>query len=336
LTVVVGCSTKPLVPDPPDPRPLIDSNRIRETLLEGRTYEVVTSGGFDARVEDKDWSVNTVVNLGYVFEATLNRHIEQNDGRQIVERREFGRITTTKILSEAEVSIELGTPGMLLLGALDYLQPGAGTALITLKPVAEEVLSTVTTASLNSEESKLFAEVDGLTGKSVRITFVNGKGVTSVVPIGCQLSNDEQAFIESTAVLSDCYILPDLEIAVGSSWSVDGTQFTGFMDPSMRAIPHGEIVVERNADNHEGEKVYANLRIKNGSLKLDTTDEKTQRVGTFEPQGKLTYDISEGHVRTAQLEGRIFFEQVSKDHILFEARFRMKPTLRANYKCVLK
>lgn len=60
------------------------------------------------------------------------------------------------------------------------------------------------------------------------------------------------------------------------------------------------------------------------------------RVGSFDPRGTLRFNITEGYIESAELNGELAVETVSKDHILFEARFRTRPRMQVIYSCQLQ
>jgi hypothetical protein len=73
----------------------------------------------------KDWGITQVTNLAYVAEMQVTRKIESNDGYRIVALRTFKASCATKFRFDVEgVMIDLGMRGELVLGAIDYLQPG--------------------------------------------------------------------------------------------------------------------------------------------------------------------------------------------------------------------
>jgi hypothetical protein len=180
--------------------------------------------------------------------------------------------------------------------------------------------------------TKAFAHVDSLSGKKVRITYSDGVGVEVIEPVGCTLTQDELDFIDGTAVLSDCYVW-DLKTAVGERWTVDGSQLSGLVDPSLRGSTSGDISFIRDPDGDEGGKPYARLRIEGGALLINTSDASTRRIGSFEPEGTLHFSFTDKIVERAKLVGRFSIEEVSTDHILFETSFRSKPTLTVEYSC---
>lgn len=332
---IVGPEPKPN--PPPKPEPIGDPDRIRETAQAGKTYRSVVKAGFSARVEDKDWGVRQVTNLAFASELVVNRTIESNDGRKIVELRHFEQARTAKLLCEVEeLTIDLGLPGVLILGVLDAYAPGSAETVLLAQPLAEALLASGSQALADDQASKAFAHVDSLEGKKVRITFVDGVGVESIQPVGCSLSEDERDFVFNTSVLSDYWIMPDLTIPVGGRWSVDGSHFIGFFDPSWRGTPTGTVTIVRDPDSAADEGRRAALRVERGVISLQASDKARRRVGSFEPRGHMRYSLNDGFVEIANMEGYLKIEEVSKDHLLFEAVFRTQPKLEIVYSCELR
>lgn len=320
---------------PAKTKPIGDPERIKEVLQTGKSYRSVLKFGLDARVEDKDWGVKQVTNIAYCAEMQVTRRIESNDGHRIVELRTFDRCRNSKLLFDVEgVSIELGSPGILILGALDYLQPGAAEAAVVAKPLAEGLLKGAAQRVVDSQATKAVAFVDSLSGKTVRLMYVDkSASVESVVPVGCELDATERAFVSETAVLADCYILPDVKSKPGASWTVDGSQFGGLFDPTMRGSPTGEIAIKRADDEIDGDKQIAKLQIERGRIELQRVDSTARRIGTFVPRGWLRYNVTDGFVQSAEMTGDMKIESVSQNHILFAASFRTEPRLQIQYSC---
>lgn len=322
------------LPNPPKPpqKPVADPDRIKQALQAGKTYQSLLKVGLTSRVEDKDWGTRAIITIVYAGEMELKRKIESNDGQRIVEVRTFEVARNTKLLTETEsVSIELGVPGMLMLGAIEINWPGTTAAVMAIKPLAESVIGVGVNAVIADQAAKAKAHVESLQGKTVRIVYVDGVGVDSVTPINCDLDDSERDFVFTTAVLSDCYILPEIKNKPGSKWKVDGTQFAGFIDPSWRGIPEGDIWIVREANESKGGKDYALLRIEDGFVRLNASDDRRRRMGTFTPLGQMRFCLTDRQVETAELECRVTKEEISKDHILFESRFKETPTMKVSY-----
>lgn len=325
------------LPSPPKaPRPIDDPDRIKETLRAGETYAVVLKAGLNARAVDKAWWRKEVINLSYVGEMQVDRSIEQNDGKRVVELRHFATARNVKLLCDVEeAAIDLGAPGVLLLGALTYLKPEAGIAVTAAKPIADAILRRGAQEAARSEATRAVAHVETLAGKTVRITYVDGVGVEAIEPVGCTLSRDELDFVFDTAVLSDCHIW-DMKKAPGQRWEVDGAQLSGLIDPSLRGSTEGEIGFIRDADGREDGRSLAILRIEAGSLAINASDAATRRIGSFTPRGTLRYSLADKIVERAELVGRFDVEEISTDHILFETSFKTSPELRIEYTCTIR
>lgn len=322
---------------PKSPEPINKPARIRETLHDGKTYRVVVKAGFDAKVEDKDYAINKVITLVYAFDMALTRKIESNNGSRVVELRHIETCRSLKFLCNVDnVAIELGPHGTLLLGALEFAQPGTNKVVAVAKPIVEAMLKSGAQVMAKDQAAKAVGHIESLSGKKVRITYVDGVGVESVEPVGCTLDDSERDFLLRTAVLSDCYLLPNVKSTPGQSWEVDDSQFSGFLDPSVRAIPDGRITIRRGDDQQLDGKQVATLAVAKGVLKLNTSDKVANRVGTFMPRGKLLFNITDGYISAADLAGDLVLETVSKNHLLFEAKFKTKPRLQVSYSCQME
>jgi hypothetical protein len=154
-----------------------------QSLQKGKTYRSVVKTGFDARVEDKARGVKQVVTMAYAAEFVMDRIIEQNDGQTVVGRRHYDTARNVKLLCDVEdVSIDLGTPGVVLLGALEYLRPGTTAVVAIIQPIAEAILATGQRQAVRGEAARAVAHVDSLACKTVRITYTDAE---SVEPVGC-------------------------------------------------------------------------------------------------------------------------------------------------------
>lgn len=122
--------TRKEVPNPPPPPPMIGKpDRIRDVLLQGRTYEVTVRFLLQGPVRDKDWGLERIVNLNYLAEVQFTRRIDHNDGRRIEEFRRIKYSRMLKAESTAEFRIVWSEPGMVLLRVLDLGVTGGEVSL---------------------------------------------------------------------------------------------------------------------------------------------------------------------------------------------------------------
>ena len=244
----------PLPARPKKPEPIGNPERIQEVLQKGRIYEVLAKGGLAARVEDKDWGVHELTNLAFRYELPATRAIEENDGKTIVEVRQFGKIDAAKLLTVESVTIDLGPPGALGLGLLTGIDPETGAAILSIKQVIEGILGQAAQAVADSQ-AKVVWQLDSLSGKKVRITFADGVGVQSIQPIGCSLTTEERDYVFGQALLSDAYTMR-LDKKPGETWTIDGSQLVSLLDPTMRGVTKGVCKrVSRSRFGREREEV---------------------------------------------------------------------------------
>jgi hypothetical protein len=326
------------VPAEDRPKKINNPNRIKSTLQKGKTYHVVLKGGFDGQVVDKAWALKETVTLAYKAEMGLDRTIEENDGEQIIELRHFVSIRNIKVLAKLEsVKIDLGLRGILVLGAIESVVPGTTQTLAMTQPLLEAVIGPFAQRAATDRMTKAVGHVDSLSGKKVRITYRDGMGVESIQPDGCTLTASERDFVMRTAVLSDCYLMPDLKIGPGEPWSVEGSELANFLDPTLRGFPSGHVeIVREDADVQKDGEQFAVLKIRRGVLTLNSSDSSHTRIGEFSPRGRLKYNLTEGFVKDADLAGRFDIEEVSTDHILFESRFETHPIMELQYSCKMQ
>ena len=317
------------------PQPVGDPSRVRDVLQEGKTYDSTLKTGLDAKVVDKDWGVRRTVSLVYVAEMRVRRTVERNDGKTVVLLCHILESRTTKLLTDAEVSFDLGEPGFLVLGVLDlWLTGGAGTAVaVEVGAVSEKLLTAASKTAWRGATAKAAAAADSLEGKRFRVTYRDGEGVVNLEPVECGLTDDERSYLEGLAVLSDCYLLPDLKSKPGQYWDVEARALADFLPPTWRGRPSGVVTIERQRDFRKGDKDYAELEITAGTFRVDASDGSRRRLGELTPRGRLDYNITDGYVDHAEFSVKASIEEVSTDHLLFEARFQGMPRLEIQYTC---
>jgi hypothetical protein len=313
---------------PPPPKPVANPDRVRQNLQPGKTYVTHSKGTLNVRATDKDWGFEGVVTINYAFEAHIDRQIESNDGSTIVELRHFRNLRSVKIACKLEdIRIDLGPVGSLLIPEIQgtSLKPViAGLRWVGVQP--EKLVGL-------EDGSKVFHKVDQLSGKKVRLTFVDGKGVTRLEPIEGKLTAAERDFHFASSLLSDSLIIPDVDIKINSLWSVDGENFANLVDPSLLAHTSGSITLKRDPDHIIQNKTCRHLTVVSGQILFEDSDPKMGQIGYFEPKGSLYFSPADQVIIQANMKGKAKLEKFSKDHLLFETRMRRLPEMELLYKC---
>jgi len=323
-------------PEAPPPPPTVGrADRIREVLQEGKTYEVITTAELTGPVRDKDWGLEKTVHLAYRAETQIRRTIEKNDGRRIVELRHIVDARMVKATSRVEIKFVPTDRGTRLLGWLDRLLTGGTISRLAAHAVAPicRVAESAVQRQIDDENTKVKALLDSLSGKTVRITYEDGRGVVELQPVGCALTEEERDLLFASAVVTDAFLLPDEQSKPGDVWDVDGAAFADLLPPSWRGVPRGKISIRRDEDFEENGAKYARLRCYQGTLRVDATDQSRTRLASLTPRGEVKYNITAGHVESAELTAVGSMEEASRDHLLFEARFETQPKVRLTYFC---
>jgi hypothetical protein len=326
-------------PKPPE-KPINDPALIRQSAQEGKTYDIILKLGAEGEGTAEDWGVRQACGIVFYSEAHIVRTIEKNDGKRIVELRRIASCKQTKLHAKVKnVRINMGLPGVLLLGAIEETIPGTTSAVEFLQPFVEKLLASASQSGIDEKVANLQKRVDSLSGKTVRIEYVDGVGVTDLTPVGCDLDESERDFLMRTALLSDCYLFPDHAVKVGDHWPVKASQLAGYFDPSLRACPAGDITILRASDSRtKDNRITANLQMPPSTIVLDNSTPQRASVGRFTTTEDSTihFDLDNSYVTDAELKGTIYLSDESKDHFYFKESFSFEPTVTIQYWCGMK
>ena len=177
-----------------------------------------------------------------------------------------------------------------------------------------------------------------LKGKTVRITFQNGVGITNLEPIDCSLTKEEEKFIKRGNFIFEQYIMSGSENE-GDDWIVDAELFGGFLDSRMEAHPMGKVGLHRRTDGNEDGQVVKYVEIKKGSSVAleDITKEGKKRSGNISEMSGTCEIVGEDKlVRKATLQGIVRYSEIKPHHLLFKTEFKTKPRLDIQYTCEKK
>lgn len=312
-----------------------DPARVKALLPPGSSYEILIKGGFETPLEDAA-DGRGVRYLAFAYETLTRRTIESNDGRRIVERRRFESRKLAKLVTDAgPLSLDLGAPQTPVLQPLGDVRPGEGPVDFSVRSVADAILSADSQPTLDGTTSRAALCEDRLSGKEVRITYVDGLGVESVAPIGCSLTNCELKMLFHTPVLADCYLLPDPN-SRERKWQVNADQLAGFFDPTLPAIPRGRLRLQSmNGENDPAGRPRRYVSIVDGAdIDLIAADVAYGRVGFLTFEGTF-HQGPNGLVDFASLGGPIRIIAVSQDYFLFDEVFYDAAPMTLTYSCML-
>jgi hypothetical protein len=329
------------------PREPVDAARVQATYEVGKKYRSLIHFDLKGRGTATDWGITLNSNFLYLGEMLTTRAIESNDGKTIVLTQTFDRAENLRIATQIE-NLDFSSPGWageLTLMFTDWagsaglgLSPGwsrdirSTAQFLADTPLVKNMLSRVAT----DNDAKVMAFLSSLQGKQVRITYINGKGVEKIEPLGCDLSEQERDLIFATAVISDIYILPDLN-EMKQPWTIRAEDVLPVVDPSLHAHLTGGVSASRGPDEGSGDDRKAVVKIDpEGYFELEGFDKDKNAVyGRWMPTGKMLFSFKDKIVTSGTLGGSFALEQHSTTHWIFEARFATRPTYTVTYSCAV-
>jgi hypothetical protein len=296
----------------------------------GQTYEVLVKGGLTGRLPDKAYGPMRRGYLAYMFEMRYQRWIESNDGYRIVERRTYGSVRMAKILSPVDMSLELGPPDALPLDDLACPEPGTGIAVAAVCPVAEAMLGGGAKAVADEPTSRGFLEQDLLSGKSVRLTYIDGVGVSSLEPLGWTLTKPVAAHLFSQTILPPPLPTSDPLGRELVDFAVLPAQFTAFLDPTRFLLDQHEIAIRSVAGINESGVGYE-LSLRPWDRDANGYAGPEDRSRAVIPLGRLQYDPDRKIVIRALIEWPLYALHLSDDRLCFEGDYQKPPVLTVQY-----
>lgn len=333
---------------------------LKNVRREGKTYVSTALGNLTGRAAKKDWGIKGIANFNYMWGVQSTSYIEKNDGTTIVEVRSFDKVAETVTVNDVGVSLDLPDE---VAANLDFLFNLASETLVgvpvgpwvsiinkrTLKipDVVMDIMHrhNILPADVDPKQMAgkmtMFTQPKGkylLEGKKVRITFIDGQGIVSIEPLGCELTDSEVEVIKRSNFVMDHYVMPDREVAVDESWKVPGNVFGGVVDPRLSGKLDGEVTITRKDDIPLENSDYARrLAISGGKIQFVSQENNGRRVGKLTNiTGSSIIPASHNVVTKAELSGVAEYDEVSTNHLLFEARMNVKPTFKVKYECQVK
>jgi hypothetical protein len=339
----------------PSYHPINQPQYLEMLRKQGKTYRSTVVGQLAGRASKTDWGVQGAAYFTYVYGTSSSGKILNNDGLTIVEERHFDKVTESVLVSGYEVGVVVPER---IQGFLRWLSDATNSRVVKAVGVAVNDLGQVRVpltdesaeklgGSLGLDPKKMVSDVKLFTqgtddrlleGKTVRITFMDGKGVTQIEPVGCTLSQKEQDVIIRTNFILDHYVFPDRKVGPGDEWKVDGSAFGGFLDPRLEGKVAGEATVVREPDfEATGGSISNRLKLADGHLAVETPDATHVVSGDMTGlRGKLVIPKDLGIVTSAWLTGYAEYNNLSRDHLLFKAMQEVQAKFEINYTCTVE
>jgi hypothetical protein len=318
---------------PGSPTAVADPQRVKSILPTGMTYIVSVTGGFVAGLREADYGHNRRLNVAYMFEMRYRRTIESNDGRRIVERRCFQEVRMAKIVSPADdMRLRSSESNGPILDNIEFPDPGSGIVVGPMHTVARAMLSYGVDSVAADPRSRAFLEHDALSGKTVRLTFVDGQGVISVEPIDWTLTSSAAYHLLCQPILH-MNLIPGQGSSGSRNCTVDLGHLAHFLDPSVAPSHPTDVLIEP-AGTREGTCDRYSLSLVWDEDTDEPVDIDDVYRTTSEPIGVLEYDSTAGIVTAATVNWPMIAVDVSGWRLLYEQwhQFEQAPVLSICYR----
>lgn len=334
--------------------PVNDPVILQNMRVEGKTYRSVVFAQVHGRATKKDWgAVKAAAYFNYIYGVESTGKIVKNDGLTIIEERSFSNVSEEVMVGDIDLSLEIPSGGILtyLLSVCTGADPVTiDTVIDTVNGVARGRITEARMQELSKwipgfdpkemKDKLLMFTKDKdhklLQGKKVRITFKDGRGITSIEPIGCGLTEEEKEIIIRTNFIMDHYIMADKKVAVGDEWTVNADVFSGLIDPRLRGAVGGEVTIMRAGDvpDRDLDGNTRRLKLTNGQITISMPEQNNRVTGTVTNiNGTCIIPDKYGVIKEGIITGRVKYTKVSTDHLLFEARMEATPQLNIQYEC---
>ena len=337
----------------PQYEPINQPAALQMLRQEGKTYVSSVVGKVEGTATKSDWGIQGQANFVYVYSMQSTGKILSNDGLHVTEERTFSNVNEQVIINDGWIGLDLPPQGVgLLAEALSCLgvEPTTATSVVDLisKTKISKKMLDVLNPKLGSpldinklaEQATMMTKLKAgklLEGKTVRIDFTDGQGITRITPVNCGLTQEEVDVIKRTNFVMDHYIMPEKEVAVGEKWTVDSSVFAGLLDPRMKGRVRGQVTVERVLDAPLKGKYARRVRLSDGNIEFTPPSQTEQVDGSVSNvRGQCTIPSDLGVVTSATLTGIAEYKSVSKDHLLFAAKMSVAPKFEVRYECEVK
>lgn len=286
------------MPPSPEVAPAValgDPLRVQRLLRPGYTYVTRVKGGFRGESRPRDGARRPLRNTVYACEAVVRRTIESNDGVRVVEVRQFETVKMVILVSNAEMELELGPPGQPLLDAVGAGESIPGMRALPPEPVAQAILGPNAKEVLQDARAVAFMETDPLAGKRIRITHVEGQGIESVQPLGCDLTMLELRYLLGLPFLYDGQLVPPSKGVAPRAWHVRPETMAALLGPALRGVSWPEATIRPGPYD----RLAVNPPLDLMALRVEGHGQAAD--ATTSPQGSLWAEPGSGQIVKAQL-----------------------------------
>lgn len=336
----------PALPESERPA-LISEEVLLKSYPTGRQVRGISDIEIRGSGSNRDWSVRGSCSFRYLGKVDVDATVESNDGRELTFLVHFREVSQSLVLTNK--TLELTPIEMPLLSiawenskvekVLRHI-PGYLIIrdLINLANVVDPRLRRTLTLLANQfdiqsgDEFELQAKLGKLDGKSFRMTYRSGLGVTFIEDIdsGLFTQNELIRIAYSSSLLVDQYLVPTAEKNVGDEWTVRVQDVASLLSMDGTTRSSGSLLLRREK-SQAGRQEWL-LGVRSGDVLVAIDEPGQQQEGHAAIRsGTVHFDTDRQVILDAKLNLDATTLRRTTDHLLFGAENLKDVAVTAKY-----
>ena len=336
----------PALPEAERPA-LINEDVLLKSYPTGRQVRGISDIEIRGSGSNRDWSLQGSCSFRYLAKVAVDATVEANDGRELIFLVHFREVSQSLLLTNK--TLELAPIEMPLLSIVwenskieKVLRHIPGYLiirdLINLANIVDPRLRRTLTLLANQfdiqsgDEFELQAKLDKLDGKSFRMTYRSGLGVTFIEDIDSGLfTQDELIRIAyRSSLLMDQYLVPTAEKNVGDEWTVRVQDVASLLSLDGTTRTSGSLRLRRE-ESPAGRKDWS-LGVRSGDVAVTNDEPGHEQEGHADVRsGLVHYDVDRHVILDAKLSLAAKTFSRTTDHLLFGAENLKDVAVTAKY-----
>ena len=324
---------------------LISVEQLLKAYPQHRSVRGISDVLIKGQGSNRDWGLQGRCSFCYLAKVAVEATVESNDGRELTFLVHYPEVSQSLAVSRR--SLELADPEMPVLSTVF----GGYESLLEQIPVYGIIRKTVTLAQIvdprlkqtltwlvnqydlqPNDEFELQAKLAKLSGRSFRISYRSGLGVTWIEDIDSGLfTQDELIRIAySSSLLMDQYLVPTADKQVGDEWTVRVQDVASLLHLDGMTRESGALQLRRE-ESPEDRQLWS-LGVRGGDVDVTFAADGIEQEGHADIRsGFIHYDIDRHVVRDAKLTLEATTLWRTTDHLLFGTEDLKDVSIEASY-----
>lgn len=336
----------PALPEAERPA-LISEKTLLKSYPTGRQVRGISDLEIKGQGSNRDWSVRGSCSFRYLAKVDVDATVESNDGRELIFLVHFREVSQSLVLTNK--TLELTPIEMPLLSIVwenskveKVLRHIPGYLiirdLINLANVVDPRLRRTLTLLADQfdiqpgDDFELQAKLGKLNGKSFRMTYRSGLGVTFIEDIdsGLFTQNELIRIAYSSSLLMDQYLVPTAEKNVGDDWTVRVQDVASLLSLDGTTRSSGSLLLRREKSQAGRQEWLLGVRSGDVSVAIDEPGHQQEGHAAIR-SGTIHFDIERQVILDAKLNLDATTLSRTTEHLLFGAEKLKDVAVTAKY-----